>query len=148
MAPWVDSAVSAFGLLRDGVGKVFDWIDEKLGKIMEGVQKASAWVEEKMAPAKEAYWSVRTGLSDGIEGLANLVSGTERARVDAPVLPARALPSVAGRVQAAQQNTVTINVNQQPGESGEALAQRIAQVQARALAVRNRGGLYDHAVAY
>ena len=148
MAPWVDSAVSAFGLLRDGVGKVFDWIGEKLGKIMEGVQKASAWVEEKMAPAKEAYWSVRTGLSDGIEGLANLVSGTERARVDAPVQPARALPSVAGRVQAAQQNTVTINVNQQPGESGEALAQRIAQVQARALAVRNRGGLYDHAVAY
>ena len=148
MAPWVDSAVSAFGLLRDGVGKVFDSIGEKLGKTMEGVQKASAWVEEKMAPAKEAYWSVRTGLSDGIEGLANLVSGAERARIDAPVLPARALPPVTGRAQPAQQNTVTINVNQQPGESGEALAQRIAQAQARALAVRNRGGLYDHAVAY
>lgn len=148
MAPWVDSAVSAFGLLRDGVGKVFDSIGEKIGKTMEGVQKASAWVEEKMAPAKEAYWSVRTGLSDGIEGLANLVSGAERARIDAPVLPARALPPVTGRAQPAQQNTVTINVNQQPGESGEALAQRIAQAQARALAVRNRGGLYDHAVAY
>ena len=148
MTPWVDSAVSAFGLLRDGVGKVFDSIGEKLGKTMEGVQKASAWVEEKMAPAKEAYWSVRTGLSDGIEGLANLVSGAERARIDAPVLPARALPPVTGRAQPAQQNTVTINVNQQPGESGEALAQRIAQAQARALAVRNRGGLYDHAVAY
>ena len=148
MAPWVDSAVSAFGLLRDGVGKVFDSIGEKIGKTMEGVQKASAWVEEKMAPAKEAYWSVRTGLSDGIEGLANLVSGAERARIDAPVLPARALPPVTGRAQPAQQNTVTINVNQQPGESGEALAQRIAQAQARALAVRIRGGLYDHAVAY
>lgn len=45
-------------------------------------------------------------------------------------------------------NTVTIKVSQQPGESAEALAQRIAQAQARALAVRNRGGLYDPAVVY
>lgn len=148
MAPWVDDAVSVLGLLRDGVGKVFDWIGEKIGKIMEDIQKASAWVEEKTAPAKDAYWSLRTGLSDGIERLANLASGTEPARADAPVLPARTLPSVTARAQAAQQNTVTINVNQLPGESGEALAQRIAQAQARALAVRNRGGLYDHAIAY
>lgn len=147
LAGWVDAGVALFGLLRDGVGKVFDWIGEKLGTIMEGIQKASAWVDEKTAPAKDAYWSVRTSLSDGIEGLANWVSGTERVRADAPV-PPKVLPPVAGRHQASQQNTVTIHVNQQPGENGEALAQRIAQAQARALAVRNRGKLHDQVVVY
>ncbi|MDO5101481.1 MAG: phage tail tape measure protein [Lautropia sp.] len=149
LAGWVDAGVALFGLLRDGVGKIFDWIGEKLGAIMGGIQKASAWVDEKTAPAKDAYWSVRTSLSDGIEGLANWMSGTERVRADAPVpSKEKALPQVASRGQLRQQNTVTINVNQQPGESGEALALRIAQAQARALAVRNRGSLYDHAVVY
>lgn len=147
LAGWVDASVAMFGALKEGVGAVFAWISEKLEAIMGGIRKASAWIEEKTAPVQKGYWSLRGGLTDGIEGLVNTVTGRERVRADAPVQPRRlpTLPHLAGR---AQQNSVTINVTQQPGESGEALAQRIAQAQARALAVQNRGGLYDHAIVY
>lgn len=147
---WVGAALFVFNELKEGAGKVFEWIGEKLEVLVGGIKKASAWIDEKTKPVQDGYWSLRSGTSDLIEGVANWVTGTERVRADAPVEPRRPppLPSPAGRGHVSQQSTVTINVTQQPGENGEALARRIAQAQARAEAVQRRGVMYDQAMAY
>ena len=94
---------------------------------------------------------VPLAIVDGLDWLVSRFGGGESEPAQTrPVQPTRLPPKlsqVAARGQAPL-NTVTINVSLQPDESGEALAQRIAQAQARALAVRNRGGLYDPAVVY
>lgn len=147
---WADAAVFVFNEMKEGVGKVFEWISEKLSVVMGGIKKASEWIDEKTKPAQNGYWSLRGGTSDLIEGIANLVTGTERIRADESVELRRPppLPSTAGRGAVSQHSTVTINVTQQPGENGEALARRVAQAQVRAEAIQNRGALYDQAMAY
>lgn len=147
---WAGAALFVFNELKEGAGKVFEWIGEKLEALVGGIKKASEWINEKTRAVQDGYWSLRSGTSDLIEGVANWVTGAERIRADAPVEPRRPppLPSPASRGHVSQQSMVTINVTQQPDESGEALARRIAQAQARAEAVQRRGVMYDQAVVY
>lgn len=103
------------------------------------------------------YQEARTWTSDAIESVANWWQGKERVRADAPVMTRRDLESMVppppppdlqslARQMGAISNdhsTTTINITQQPGESADLLARRVAQEQERARAARQRGVMYD-----
>ncbi|MDO5058085.1 MAG: phage tail tape measure protein [Lautropia sp.] len=156
LAGWVDAGVALFDSLRERVGRIFDWLGEKIDWVLGSVQKAGDWVGEKLAPVTAMRDKALGAVTDGLNWVGSWFGGDSKpaqpeaaARVlgvDASELAQ--LQQRMSRVTQHMQNTVTINVSQQPGESGEALAKRVAQAQERALAVRNRGGLYDPAVVY
>lgn len=146
LAPWVKAAKDIFNGLWEGVKKVFGWIIEKLDKVMGAVKDGVEWMSEKLEPAKGAYDSAVSTASDWIEKGVNWFSGTEPVRADAPVVP-RSLPATpiarAAGGAGVQNQQVTINVTQQPGEDGAALARRVVAEQQRAQQVRARGMMYD-----
>lgn len=158
LAGWVDAGVALFDSLRERVGRIFDWLGEKIDWVLGSVQKAGDWVGEKLAPVTAMRDKALGAVTDGLNWVGSWFGGDSKPAqpeaaaqllgVGAPELAdlQRLTSRAAQHIQ--NKNTVTINVSQQPGESAEALAQRIAQAQARALAVRNRGGLYDPAVVY
>lgn len=117
------------------VGAAADWIMRKL----EPVLKAGRMVGDAVRSAANAI-----GLGDD-EGGADAPSGAlaaARGRA-APDMPAPSQRAAAAPVSVQQTNT--FHISQQPGESADDLARRIAREQEQREAVKRRGSLVDTA---
>lgn len=149
----------------------FQWFFSDISERMAEFRGVMTEVKKDVLGAIEAvgefadlgYGKARSWTSDMIEKGVNWWKGTEPVRADAPVMtrkerealdaaavppvPSTPLPVVSPRganvVNHHDNSTVSINITQQPGEDGAALARRTAQEIERAKQVRVRGAMYD-----
>lgn len=115
--------VSAWLKVKSIVGPIVTWIHDRIGvmaKLLNGITSVAA----KVAPKGAAASAAPAGKA-------------------APTIPPMA--TARGGRTASRTNNTTINVTQQPGEDGEALARRVAAHIDRRNGARERGRLADAA---
>lgn len=128
----------AFVWARARAADFFEWVLPKIQPIID----AFAWIGSKVSGAGSGIstlWNRATRwLGDGDSSRLNSEGVSAPAPPPVPPMAARG-----GTVTTTQQNT--FNITQQPGESGEELAERIARRIRQRDAVARRGSLVDEA---
>lgn len=124
-----------------------------LTALIEGI----TWVNNNIGAAMDKAVAFKNALGDKIGGAVGTVKGwlgsdtPQAAPAGVPARQVPALPAVpAGRGGArsfTDNSSNTLNIYQQPGENSRDLARRIAEEQERQRKARQRGALYDGAVA-
>lgn len=129
-----------------------EWVGDKFGAVSSARQAAVDWTSEKMGSVS-GFFGGLFGDKKEPKQAATPVGRAVQALSAAPPVPSPApalppVPAPAARGAVNQSNAVTINVTQQPGQDGRALAREIVAAQERATAARRRGMMIDMAGAY
>lgn len=126
---------SAWDKVKSVVGSAVDWMLAKIKPLTDGI----GWVMDKassIGDAASGLWNSATGAPGG--GAAPALAAAGRAP---PNIPTPAGGRAGGTTQVQQSNV--FHITQQPGESNQDLARRIAEQQKRAEGVKRRGALTD-----
>lgn len=152
---WVKSAIGWFGELLTPISatsdttKAFGEAGVVCGQAVAGafkimlmpitaVMEAIAWINNNIGGVIEKASRVGNAISGGFQAAKDFVTG------GAPALPPVRGAGAAAGAASGQQN-FNFNITQQPGESGEAFARRVAELLKRQQAVQQRGALTDGA---
>lgn len=124
---------SAWEQVKTVVGKAVDWIAGKIAPITGAI----GWITDQAGKVGATF-----------TGMVGTAANKAEAALTTPTAAGRvppALPAAAGRGAGAQpvKQEFNYNITQQPGESGEALAKRITEMQRNQRGVEQRGRLTD-----
>lgn len=141
-AGWIVTSLgSVWDKVKGPAGAAIDWIMAKLQPLLDGI----GWLMDKVGgglgfAASKIIGAQQAVLTNAASFTAPMLPAPVSGR-PAPAIPAPVARSGAGQVQHSQTNHITIN--QQPGESSEALARRTADELQRRQAIAGRSGLGD-----
>ena len=138
----------------DLVKKLFSF--SPLGLVIKAWQPMLNWVSEKMGWISDLAGGIKSFFSDEPETkqpqpknttgqqLAKQTSMAAAVSAAVAVTPVSAVPAQASPNQTTITNQYTLQITQQPGESGEELARRVIEEIKATQTMNNQGAQYDH----
>lgn len=138
---WLD--FTPIGLVVKNWEPIREFFTNLWADIVASASQAFEWIFQKIDAIGQAWQNTKSFFGFGDE-----TAGTKPAGAPAAALPAPAMATARGGGSNYQDNSqTTIQVTQQPGEDGRALAKRLAEEQERQRRVRQRGLMLDGATA-